>query len=291
MNKYTLMREELQDTYGILELQNKILEIAQYLDEFCQKHQIVYYLMGGSALGAMRHGGFIPWDDDLDVFMDFKNYRKFIEVCKTELDTSRFYFQQEDSAQLPYFFSKLRMNATACIEEGWKHRKDMHQGIFVDIMCLYNAAPTKPGRIIQYYAAALLKAKAVTKSRYHTDSKLKKIQLLIAKYGVNIFTKPILIYLVRRYSNKATDTLAHIFGRAKFKNSFYPIIDFGTARYVPFEKIKLPVPQNVEDYLTRRYGPHYMQMPDEKTKALYQTHAMRWSTTRDYTELLKEETL
>ena len=95
-----------------------------------------------------------------------------------------------------------------------------------------------------------------------------------------------MIYLVRRYNSKSADTLAHIFGRAKFKNSFYPVEDFGTPRYVPFETVKLPVPQKVEDYLTRRYGKNYMQMPDEATKANYQTHAMLWSTTQDYKELL-----
>ena len=149
MNQYPLMRPELQDTYGILELQNKILEIALYLDKFCREHGITYYLMGGSALGAMRHGGFIPWDDDLDVFMDYKNYQKFVNACQTDLDTTHYHFQPADSKELPCFFAKLRANGTALLEEGWKNRKDMHQGIFVDIMCLNNAAPTLLGRKIQ----------------------------------------------------------------------------------------------------------------------------------------------
>lgn len=286
MNRYAFMRKELTDTYGILELQNKILEIALYLDKFCREHNITYYLMGGSALGAVRHGGFIPWDDDLDVFMDFANYQKFIRSCQTDLDTEHFYFQREDSAQLPYFFSKLRMNGTAFIEDPWKHRKDMHQGIFVDIMCLNNAAPTEWARKIQYYAAALLKANAVSKSNYHTTSTLKKIQLFVAKWSVNPFTKPFLLWLVRRYNKKPSDTLAHIFGRAKFKNSFYPAADFGTPRYVPFEAVRLPVPERVEDYLTCRFGKNYMQMPDEQTKAQYGTHAVRWSTTQCYQEII-----
>ena len=62
----------------IKDFQYKILEIAFYFDEFCKKYDIEYYLMGGSALGAVRHHGFIPWDDDFDVFMTFNNYHKFI---------------------------------------------------------------------------------------------------------------------------------------------------------------------------------------------------------------------
>ena len=224
------MHPNLPDTYGILALQNKILEIAVYLDKFCREHNITYYLMGGSALGAMRHKGFIPWDDDLDVFMDFQNYQKFQTACKNDLDTKHYYFQQENSKENPCFFSKLRANGTTCIEEAWKHRKNMHQGIFVDIMCLNNAAPTHLGKYIQYYAAGLLKAHAITQSNYHTNSKLKKIQLFIAKWAVNPFTKSFLLYLVRRYNKKSTKTVAHLFGRAKFKNSFYPTEDFGIPR-------------------------------------------------------------
>ena len=59
------------------ELQQVILEIALDFNIFCLENNITYYLMGGSALGAMRHKGFIPWDDDFDVFMDSDNYFKF----------------------------------------------------------------------------------------------------------------------------------------------------------------------------------------------------------------------
>ena len=286
-NYYPLMRNELYDTYGILELQNKILEITVYLDEFCKKHGIVYYLMGGSALRAMRHQGFIPWDDDLDVFMDYKNYQKFISCAEQYLDTDKFYFQKEDTEEMPTFFSKLRMNNTTYIEEGNKHR-NMHQGIFVDIMCLNNAAPKGIKRIIQYYSAALLKASAVAKTAYKTDNRLKKIQLFISKLFVKGFIKKILLNFVRIYNKDISKEVAHVFGRAKFKNSFYPIEDFGIPRYVNFEKVKLPVPSKVENYLTIRFGKNYMQMPDEKTKAIYGSHSIKWDTQKNYIEYINE---
>ena len=285
--KYPLMCGDRYDTYNILELQNKILEIMVYIDAFCKEHEIVYYLMGGSALGAMRHKGFIPWDDDLDIFMDRKNYLKFLHCCKEHLDTKRFYLQKEDTEELPYFFSKLRYNGTTCIDSVNRNNMNMHQGIFVDIMCLNNAASSEVGKKIQYYSAGLLKAKALTKTNYKTTSTKKKIQLFFSKLFVVGPVKKYLLWIVRKNNGEKSKEVAHLFGRAKFQNSFYPSEDFCEQRYVPFENVKLAVPCGVERYLTIRYGPHYMEMPSEETKALYQSHAMIWDTKKDYREYLK----
>ena len=68
----------------VRDVQNKILEIMKYIDSLCRENGIVYYIMGGTALGAIRHGGFIPWDDDLDIFMTPSEYEKFKKVFENE---------------------------------------------------------------------------------------------------------------------------------------------------------------------------------------------------------------
>ena len=286
MNMLKHMRDDLEDTYGILKLQDKILEIMMYIDAFCRKYEITYYLMGGSALGAMRHGGFIPWDDDLDIFMDYANYTKFKACCRQFLDTERFYFQCEDTDELPYFFSKIRMNGTTCLSPVDINKEDYHRGIFVDIMCLNNAAKTNFGKKIQYYAAGMLKAKACSKTNYKATGVKKKIQLWISKAVVFGPVKKLLLLLVRRYNGKKTDTVTHLFGRAKFANSFYPAELFERQRFVSFEKCYLAVPLGVERYLQIRYGDRYMEMPSQETKALYQSHATIWNVEKDYTMYL-----
>ena len=92
---------------------------------------------------------------------------------------------------------------------------------------------------------------------------------------------------VRKFNGKPSDDVAHVFGRAKFKNAYYPAELFKEERYVPFEKVMLAVPNGVEEYLKLRYGKDYMQMPSEATKAIYQSHAAIWDTEKNYTEYVR----
>lgn len=266
---------------NIKELQKKILEIMEYFDLFCKENEITYYLMGGSALGAMRHQGFIPWDDDLDVFMTYDNYQKFLQACKTKLDTQRFYFQMENTEEFPMLFSKIRMNGTTFIEEGTKDR-NMHKGIFVDIMCLNNASSNSVVRFIQYMAARVVSTKALTRNGYYTNSKLKKMALFVAKYFITdrMFDK--LLKFVRSFNSKDYEVVGHFFGRAKFKNTSFSKSYLGRPRYVQFDGMMLPVPENVEAYLRVRFGDDYMKMPDEATKSKYPIHAVYVNLNQDY---------
>jgi lipopolysaccharide cholinephosphotransferase len=260
------------DSIALQKLHNKILEIADYFDTFCKENDITYYLMGGTALGAVRHQGFIPWDDDFDVFMDSENYYKFLEIVDQKLDKEKFYFQKEDSKEWGLFFSKIRMNGTTFIEKDLKDR-EMHHGIYIDIMCLNNTSKWVWIRYIQYLAARILSAAVLAQRGYHTESHKKRIYLFFARHLVNKMTKPILLKVVRGLNHRKSQMVGHFFGRAPFKKTSFPYKYLGVPKYIKFEHLVLPVPKYVGAYLKVRYGENYMKLPSEEEKAKYPSHA------------------
>ena len=141
---FKYMRSELEDKYGLLEVQDKILEIMVDVDKFCENHGIEYCLMGGSALGSKRHGGFIPWDDDLDIFMTPDNYEKFRKIFNMEGNKDKYYLQEWGLVDGMITIAKVRLNGTSYIEEAIKDW-DIHQGVYIDIFILH----TCPNNLLQ----------------------------------------------------------------------------------------------------------------------------------------------
>ena len=94
------------------------LVLADEVKRICEKHSIEYFMLAGTLLGAIRHKGFIPWDDDMDFGMTRNNFEKFLLVAEKELDAKKFYLQTDRKDRFYTFnFAKLRLNGTKVIEE------------------------------------------------------------------------------------------------------------------------------------------------------------------------------
>ena len=113
-------------------IQKLELKILKEIIRICKKEKIEYFLIGGSALGAIRHEGFIPWDDDIDVGMTRENYDNFLRVAEQYLG-EEFYLQSPSSdRKSPYSYSKLMLKGTLFLEYAQRNLKTQ-SGIYVDI--------------------------------------------------------------------------------------------------------------------------------------------------------------
>lgn len=136
------------------------LQMVEYemiceVDRICKKNNIQYTLYAGTLLGAVRHQGFIPWDDDADIAFLPEEYEKFYEACKTDLDTDKFFLQDyRTDKYYRWGYAKLRRNNSAFIREGQEHMK-YHNGICIDLFVLYNV-PDNPIHRKLYFDAFFL---------------------------------------------------------------------------------------------------------------------------------------
>lgn len=260
-----------EDKWGIMKLQNCILQIAQFVDQVCEDNDIKYCLMGGSALGAVRHKGFIPWDDDLDVFMTPENYEMFREAFSKV--NKGYYLQEWGSKDGMVTFAKVRKNESTLIEKDLE-KWDVHQGVYIDIFILHTCPDNKYKRIWQFLWAKYLVIKGAANRGYKKSGMIgfaiKAIQILPKRFLLGYALKQ-----VYRYRNEKSENLCHFMGRAMMGTGLYKKTYFLTLKKVPFESIELYVPGKVEEYLHDRWG-DYMKLPNEDEIKKYQ-HSWKWS--------------
>lgn len=269
---------------SVREVQEKILEIMKYIDTLCRKNNIVYYIMGGTALGAVRHGSFIPWDDDLDIFMTPDQYARFKIALKK--DKSELYVLQEWKTTPNYLeYAKVRMNGTTFIEKSFRHRKDLHQGIYVDIMILHKVPNNLILQKVVYFESKFVTLFALSQRNWKPKSKSQKVALTMLKFLPCSFLAKISyrhIYSYDKLQNKFK--YCYWITPAKFKNGLFDASFFSEPVDIPFEDTKLLASKKIKEYLQYRYG-DYMKLPSEESRKAA-VHAMIFDTKRDFSEYL-----
>lgn len=277
--EYQYMRDGLDPKYGFLELQDKILEIAVYIDKICRENDINYCLMGGSALGAKRHGGFIPWDDDLDVFMTPDNYEKFRKVFNENGDKEKYYLQEWGLTDGMVTISKLRLNNTSYIEESLK-KWDIHHGIYVDIFILHTCPDNKLQQIHQCLWAKYVIMKGLAIRGYNRRGGFLGFALKVMNRMPDRLWVKHGLKQVYKYRNKKTNYFCNFMGKAVFKNAIYKREYFENPEYVPFEKAELKAPEKLHEFLSERFG-DYMKPPSPE-KIKWEQHAESWNFDKQY---------
>lgn len=270
---------------SVRSVQEKILETMKFIDKLCRENGIVYFIMGGTALGAVRHGGFIPWDDDLDIFMTPGQYQKFKTVFENTKN-EQFVLQEwrTDSKYLEY--AKVRMNKTTFIEESFKERKDMHHGIYVDIMILHKVPENEFIQKIVYYESKFVTLYGLSQRNWKPKSKSQKIVLNSLKFmPCKIMARIAYSHIYRYDDRKDNYKYCYWITPAKFRNGLFDKTFFEKTIDVRFEDTELLGSEKIKEYLEYRYG-DYMKLPSEEQRKSA-VHAYVFDTEKNYTEYLE----
>lgn len=242
------------------EHQAVLYQLLQAFDGVCKKHNIKYMLFAGTALGAVRHQGFIPWDDDLDVVMLRPEYDRFLAVAEQELDKDKYCVQKEFTDHWPMFFSKLRMQGTTCLERYVPKDPLTNLGIYIDIFPCDNLANNNLLRKMQFWASKVVIAKALDRRGYLTKSIPKKVFMRVCRFLPNKrFLK-----CVQRRNDDSVWVHTFLGAASKFEKNIFPRKWFEDVICLPFEDGEYPVSAYYDELLTALYGDYMTPLPGEK---------------------------
>jgi len=255
------------DKKTLKKLKETELEILNEIDRICKKNNINFFLIAGTLLGAVRHKGYIPWDDDLDIGMMREDFNKFKKVITTDLDNKYFFdfYDTDKDYYLP--FAKVRKNNTTFNEEMSKDY-DNHKGIFVDIFPYdytdnnFKRCFVKTG-IIQILSETVLVKKKMMKIKSCRHSFLSGICCIFSSHFILKFID----FLSQKFNGKEKNK-THIVGfnsLVSIKKEYFLKSDIFPLKKVKFENYSYNGLNDNDKYLTMQYG-DYMQLPPKEKR-------------------------
>lgn len=248
------------------------LEILKEIKRVCDKNSIKYFLTAGTLLGAVRHKGFIPWDDDLDVGMLKEDYDKFCEIAPKELD-EKYYFQNwHNDKTFSLEIGKVRKKNTVYVEA---KSNNPNVGIFVDVIVYSNAPENVTEREKSWAKMLNIHRMLIGLSGCNpwiengkTDIKKRIGYFFYTLVGRIIGRKKLIEKFEKIRNNKPSGILFHMVEGSKLglmKREWYD-----NTIELPFEDGKFPCPIGYDGYLCNAYGDYMTPPPEEKRKNRHQ---------------------
>lgn len=262
---------------SIDELKNVQIDILDYVKEICEKNNLRYFLCGGTLLGAVRHKGYIPWDDDIDVYMPMKDYKKFIELGK--LDKKYTIMEPYNNELYDQLFCKVSDNRTCLIEDGCKDSFKI--GVNIDVFPLcgfpddYIEAVEYCNKMNDIYKKYNIYGKR--NSWNYSVNPIKKVLKTIFKYPLYIKNRKLKNKLINMMEKYDSDTAKYL-GYALSWYTTKEIIDrkeFDDLIDIEFENKIYKAPVGFDKYLSNLYG-SYMELPPVEKRVSHHNFNAWW---------------
>jgi len=252
------------------ELRSIQLEIMQSIHDFCDNNSIRYFLCGGTLIGAIRHDGYIPWDDDIDIFMPRPDYDKFMDLYNRSNTKYKFVdFKIDSTYRLPFG----KVYDTRTVMDEMMYKKDVF-GVYVDVFPLDGVIDAKQVERVSQYKKYLNAKKAIigTKRSFKKNLIILLGKFLLLPYSVrNILVK--IDNICRQIPYEGSEKVVFYYGygpREIVKRS-----DFAVQIKHKFEDREFYIPVGYDDYLRATYG-DYMQLPPEEQRVTHHTYKAWW---------------
>lgn len=245
--------------------QMKLLEIMVYFRDFCEAHNFRFFLSGGTCLGAIRHKGFIPWDDDADVIMFREDYEELVKIWDKEADTSRFVCQVTTKDKCSRFpMATIRSVNTTCI---YNHsvNDDICQGLKIDLEFI-DVVPkgyySKKLHTICSGLLGLFMTQRIPERMSSSKTMMSKLLLTIfpTQRSRWFIAKQLERYVTKWDPAKEGDTVRYLLSNPRPYSYFRDVV------WVDFEGEKMPLPIEYDKSLTASYGDYMKLPPEDKRK-------------------------
>lgn len=247
------------------ELQQKEFRLFACFHKVCEELGLTYFLVCGSALGAVKYKGFIPWDDDMDVGMMREDYDRFMREAPALLPEGIFLQNFRSDPAYPLIFAKLRDSGTTYVETGIAHLPVNH-GVYIDVFPLdgYPASPV--GRRIFELRKRIFRLKLLSALESDYSPQARLAVTVMRLLGFHRRTGRILAKYERMISAYSTETSSIIcnHGNWQGKLEYAPREQYGKGTTADFEGIQARVPEQYDAYLTRKYGDWRAELPPEQ---------------------------
>lgn len=257
------------------ELKQIQLDILDYVDDFCEKNNIMYSLACGTLLGAIRHKGFIPWDDDIDIQMLRPDYERFIQLIRK--DKNKLYTIKTFEDKLEISFAKIIATNTTLIET-YSHSVF---GVYIDVFPIDGVKNDTDFRIRHKQVMQQYYKYSIIKSNYSScKTIISKIKLTILKILYGHTSPDKIINKINHISLKEkVDECNYLFEMVAGRTCKAPFSKkaFANTIKIPFEHKYYPVLIGYDEYLRSCYGNDYMQLPPKEKQISHHDFKAYWN--------------